>query len=117
MKVRGRRIEGDVAGGYLTVRFKLQHILDPNDVSAIMKEVEAAFGKYRATRIVLNFSGVRQISSQMLGKVLQLKKLAEGRKGDLRVCNLTGNALEAFRLCGFGKLVKVYKSEADALAD
>ena len=117
MKFSGRLIDGNVAGGQLAVRFKSQHILDTGTVMNIMAEVQEAMQKYRVHTVILNFAAVKQMSSQMLGKVLQIRKTLDASKGTLGVCCLSGDALEAFKLCGFHKLIKVHKSEEKALAD
>lgn len=117
MKFSGRRIEGNAAGGHLVVRLKLQHILDPADVAGIISEIEAALAKYRATRVVLNFSRVKQMSSHMLGRLLNIKKACEARKGRLSACGLKGEARKAFELCGFHKLIPVFRTEEEALAE
>jgi anti-anti-sigma factor len=114
MRLFGRRTQIDVTGGHLVVHFISQHILDPGDVGAIGKEIEGAIDRYRAQGVILDFSGVKQLSSQMFGTILQLQKYTQARNATLCVCAMTGNVLKAFKLCRLDKVVPLFATEDDA---
>jgi len=114
MRLFGRRTQVEVTGGHLVVHFISQHILEPGDVSGIGKEIEAAMGRYRAEVVILDFSGVKQLSSQMFGQILQLQKFAQSRHTSVRVCSMSGNVLKAFKLCRLDKVVPLFANENEA---
>lgn len=115
MRLFGRRTQVDVTGGHLVVRFISQYILDPGDVGAIGKEIEGAIERYRAQTVILDFTGVKQLSSQMFGQILQLQKFAQTHHAALRVCSMTDRVLNAFKLCRLDKVVPLFATEADAV--
>ncbi len=68
------------------------------------------------TTVILNFSGVNDISSYGIGNIMKLyKELAQdGMK--LILCELNINVRETFTLTGFDKLLNIYQTETEALA-
>jgi anti-anti-sigma factor len=116
MKVVGRKIRANVSGGHVTVGFISSHILDPGHIIAIVREIERTVERSRAKVLILDFSGVQQVSSQMLGQLLHLQKFLIERGGELRVCAMGGHALKAFQLCRLDKAIPLYDTEDDAVA-
>jgi anti-anti-sigma factor len=117
MQFSGRKISAEVSAGHMSVRFRSAVILDPGDVSGIAKDIQTAIEKYRVQLVVLNLTGVKQLSSQMFGQMLHLRKYMMDRKGELRLCCMTDGVLKAFKLCRFDKLIKHYDTEDAAVTD
>ena len=116
MRLTGRKTQATVSAGHVTIRFISQNILDASDVAAIVKEIERALQQHRAQVVILDFTGVRQLSSQMFGQLLHLQKAIQGKKGELRLCAMGGNVLKAFKLCRLDKILPLFASEDAAVA-
>ena len=116
MKIPGKTIVANFAGGHMTVRFISPHIIDAGAVANIAGEIESLLRKYRVQLLILDFTGVQQLSSQMFGQLLHLRKYMSERSGEARVCSMTGGVLHAFKLCRLEKVIPLFKTEKEALA-
>jgi anti-sigma B factor antagonist len=69
-----------------------------------------------AQKILVNFENLNFISSAGLRVLLATAKKLKGTGGDLRICGLNPTVQEVFDISGFGSILNVAKSEADALS-
>ena len=67
-------------------------------------------------KILLNFDGVRFLSSEMIAEVLRLHKKLAQSKGRLKLCGLASGVREIFRVSKLDKLLEIYDDEKKALA-
>ena len=67
-------------------------------------------------KILVNFDNLNFISSAGLRVLLATAKKLKGTGGDLRICGLNSTVQEVFDISGFGSILNVAKSEADALS-
>ncbi len=97
------------------VRFQVAHILDLSDVQKATREIDEILSNYDVKLLVIDFTGVKQVTSSLLSKLMILQKTLKSEGGELRVCGLSGNVREAFRICKFHKLIPTFKNEGDAV--
>src|SRR5690554_6695392 len=88
MAIARKRIKVSVTGAHLTIRFASRIVLDSGEVNRTVEEIKSAIQESKVKAIVLDFSGVQQVSSQMLGQLLNLRTLCRERKGELRICGM-----------------------------
>jgi anti-sigma B factor antagonist len=69
-----------------------------------------------AQKILVNFENLNFISSAGLRVLLATAKKLKGTGGDLKICGLNPTVQEVFDISGFGSILSVAKSEADALS-
>lgn len=67
------------------------------------------------SNLIINLEGVRYIDSSGLSVLLEMHKRAVARKGCLSIISTHSQTLKLFNLTGLIKILKVYKSEAEAL--
>lgn len=89
--------------------------LDTNTTPAAEGEINALLDA-GASKLLINFEQLSYISSSGLRLLLALAKRMKGFGGDLKVCALNEMATEVFEVSGFGSILNVFASEADALA-
>ena len=105
------------AGDVLVVGFKQASILD----QAVIDEIGNEFGQARLEaaanrKLVVDFQAVEFMSSAMLGKLVQLHKRCKAEKVKLKLCNISNNPLEVFKITRLDKLFEIHKDTATALA-
>jgi len=66
-------------------------------------------------RIVLDFQHVRQLSSQMIGVLLQLHKKSGAINGKVVICGVRPPLMEAFRITKLDKVLEFAADETEAM--
>ena len=69
----------------------------------------------RHTRLLLDLSNVRFLSSNALGILVSLKKKVDAAGGRLRLCGLEPDLLELLRITSPDRIFETYESREDAL--
>ena len=108
MKV-STRVQDDVA--IVDIEGKLDTMTGP----AAQDEFEAMLGEGQET-ILVNLAKLDYISSAGLRVFLTLAKALEKGGGKLHLCSLNKTVREIFEISGFSAILKVFPSEAEALA-
>lgn len=103
--------EGDV----LVVYFTDVKILDEARIQEIGRDLTALVGKTPSGKMLLNFKAVTFMSSAMIGKIIQLNKKCKGADVDLRLCEISPNVMEVFKLMRLNKVLNIQKTEEKAV--
>ena len=102
--------------GVLVVYFTDSKILDEAKIQKIGAElIEAADAAAAEKKMVLNFTGVGFMSSAMIGKLVLLNKKCKMDGIDLKLCDISGNVQEVFKIMKLNKVFDIYKTEEKAL--
>ena len=99
----------------LVVSFKDFKILDEQRIAEIGYELTTLVGQTPAGRMLVNFEGVTFMSSAMIGKIIQLNKNCKDKSGDLRLCSISANVMEVFKLMRLNKVLNIQKDEPTAI--
>ncbi|MHB8971432.1 MAG: STAS domain-containing protein [Pirellulaceae bacterium] len=100
----------------LVVYFTETKILDEAKIQKIGSElIEAADTAMANKKMVLNFSGVGFMSSAMIGKLVLLNKRCKKDDIDLKLCDISGNVQEVFKIMKLNKVFDIHKTEEKAL--
>jgi anti-sigma B factor antagonist len=104
-------------GEVLVVYFQEGTLTDGNVIEKIGHEFnDVALEASGNRKLLINFQGVKFMSSAMLGKLLPLHKKCKNDKIVLKFCNISPNLLEVFKITNLTKLFDISNSEADAVA-
>lgn len=117
MAIARKRTKLSLTGTHLTIKLNVRNIIDPGEVTRTVDEIRSAIKESRAKVIVLDFSNVYQVSSQMLGQLLHLRSLAKNQDAELRICGMNGSVLKAFKVCRMQKVIPLFKDETHAIKD
>lgn len=110
-------LKSEEVEGILVVSFTDAKILDEARISLVGKELmDKAAEAAASQRMVLNFDGVQFMSSAMIGKLVLLNKKAKADKIDLKLCNITPNVLEVFKITRLNKVFDIHADQEKALA-
>lgn len=94
----------------LTIRIQEERLIDPEQLKRLFEELHTLLGKTDAQQIVLDFSGVKFMASAMLGKLVAFQKKCEEFRAKLKLCSVTPDIFEVFKIT---KLNKVFDIQAD----
>ena len=67
-------------------------------------------------RVLLNLGKLTYVSSMGLRVIIQAAKLLNARTGELRICNARDDVKNVLKISGFHNMIKIYETEAEALA-
>ena len=79
----------------------------------VMRNIEGM----EAPKVVVDFDGVKFISSAILGKLIKLNgRVVTDRQGHLELCSLDEKIAEVFKITGLEKLFSIHKARSEAVA-
>jgi len=100
----------------LVVYFTDAKILDEARIAQIGKELmDMATSAATNKKMVLNFQGVQFMSSAMIGKLVLLNKKCKTDEVILKLCNISANVLEVFKITRLNKVFDIYPDEDKAV--
>ncbi len=101
--------------GVTVVNFGDVSILDSVHIDRIGQQLYELVDRFDRRQLVLDFSGVRLLSSQALGVLLTLRKKLQAAKGRLVICGLRPDLRKVFSITKLEKLFKFEPDEEHAL--
>jgi anti-sigma B factor antagonist len=102
--------------GVTVVTFSDSSILDSLVIDQLGKDLYHLTDTLNKQKLVLDFSNVKFLSSQVLSLLLTLNKKAAAIKGTLVLCSLRPELMKIFTITNLDKLFKFHKDDAAALA-
>ena len=97
------------------VDFRHQSILDAPVIEAIGRELYALVDEQARKKIVLDFTKVQFLSSQMLGVIITLYKKSLAIKGQVVLCGVRPEIMKVFAIMKLDKLVRLVATEREAM--
>lgn len=108
------KIDTFLKQGVLIVRVEGE--LDMHSASEFRQTIDNALDNNEAKHILLNLSGVDFIDSSGLGVILGRYKRISLLRGQMLAAHIQPQVARIFELAGLLKIIKVFKSETEALA-
>ncbi len=102
--------------GVLVVSFTDAKILDEAKIAQIGKELMDFVAQADQGKMLVDFSGVSFMSSAMIGKLVLLHKRCKTAEINMKVCNISDNVMEVFKITRLHKVFDIQKDRAKALA-
>ena len=99
----------------LVVGFSDSKILDDARIQQLGKELVEQAAAAQGGKMVLNFDGVSFMSSAMIGKLVLLNKKCKQDDVVLKLCNISPNVAEVFKIMRLNKVFDIYKDEEKAV--
>jgi len=105
------------AGDVVVCSFNQASILDQAVIDQIGREFDQVGLEASGTRkLLLDFRAVEYMSSAMLGKLIQLHKRCKNDKIKLKLCGISKNPLDVFKITRLDKLFEIYQDAPTAVA-
>ena len=112
------RISVEYAGNATIVAFTDEKILETKDIQtlqeSIMSVIESAGGEIN---LILDFCKVQFLSSAVLGLLIKISKRVYEGGGQLRLCNISPNLYEIFKITRLTKIFDIYQDVENATED
>ena len=117
---RTRAATGDLIvqdyAGVIVATIGRSSLLDTRDFDRIGRELCDLVAERSRTDLIIDFTNVRQLSSQSIGMLLNVQKLAKEKKGRIAFCGVSDQIAKLFSLTKLNSLFRIHKSDAAALA-
>jgi anti-anti-sigma factor len=104
------------AGTVHVVGFVSPYLQSEVEIEKVSGELNALVDEQTPGKVLLNFGGVRFVSSSMLAQVVRLHNKMTKAKRRLRVCGLTPAVRDVVRTSQLDKVLDVHDDENSALA-
>ncbi len=90
-------------------------MFDGDKVREVGNELLDLIESKRFTKLLLNLSNARFVSSAMLAHLVKLHRKVQEVKGKIRLCCLRPVIMDAFKVSNFDKIFEIFPDEASAL--
>ena len=101
--------------GIKLVRLRPSALLNEADADALGRGL-LVLTEQPGQRVVLSFLGVQQLSSLVLGKLIQVHKRLAESGGELRLADIEPPIYEIFTITRLDRLFKIFEREDEAVA-
>lgn len=101
--------------GVLVAAFTYANILDEAKIQTIGAELMECIGAASEKKLLLDFEGVSFMSSAMIGKLVLLHKKCKDAEVKLKVCNISDNVMEVFKITRLHKVFDIQKDREKAV--
>ncbi len=108
-------VRSEEKGDVLVVYFNDAKILDEAKIQQIGTELMQKVTDAASQKLLLNFLGVSFMSSAMIGTVILLNKKCKSAEVKLKLCDISDNVMEVFKLMRLNKILDIQKNEEKAL--
>jgi anti-sigma B factor antagonist len=100
----------------LVVYFTDAKILDEARIAQIGSELmNAVASASQKKKMLVNFQGVQFMSSAMIGKLVLLNKKCKTDEVVLKMCNISPNVMEVFKITKLNKVFEIFDTEEKAI--
>ncbi|MEQ8786194.1 MAG: STAS domain-containing protein [Pirellulaceae bacterium] len=109
-------LRSEFKGEVLVVYFNDAKILDEAKIQQIGKELMEKVTEASNKKLLLNFDSVTFMSSAMIGKLILLNKKCKADGINIKMCNISDNVMEVFKLMRLNKILDLQADEEKAIA-
>lgn len=102
--------------GVLVVEFTDRRIVDDLTICQISEQLDSLIEQRRGSLVIIDFSGVEQLSSSALGFLVSFTRKVRDGGGELKLCNMRAAIFEAFAITRLNKVLDVHDSFTSALS-
>lgn len=100
--------------GILTISFDDARILDEAVLEKVGHDLIDMLNQTTEERVILDFRNVKFMSSSMLGKLVQVHKKCGEFKVKLKLCSISPDILQVFKITKLDKLFEIESDEPSA---
>jgi anti-sigma B factor antagonist len=108
-------LEVEQIGDVAVAKFNTRHLLNEDKMHMIGQQLVSLGDEAGYRNLVLSFSAVDRLSTEMLGKILALHRKVQTRGGRLVLCAIKPALFEIFKILRLPQLLTIYADEQEAL--
>jgi anti-sigma B factor antagonist len=114
---RPERIDVTEINGTMIIRLRDAKIVEDRAIQQLGIELlEAVQGK-AGPRVILNFTGVRYLSSAALGKLITLRRRVDQLGGKFLLCDIGPEPLDVFKIAKLDEYFEIRRDQRSALEE
>jgi anti-sigma B factor antagonist len=108
------RINQSDEDGVRVIRFPDRRLTDENLIREVADQLFAALPATGPIALIVDFTGVDQVSSSMLGKLILLQRRVDSSRGRLRLCELNPTILAIMKTTNLDRLFAIDRDRGEA---
>ncbi len=98
------------------LNLKEHKVLHDFVVAGIREELLDFVHETKPLKLLVNFSAVNRCTSSIIGVMVDLKTMVKSLGGDMRLCGMTDEMREVYRICNLdGPFFQIYDSATQGL--
>lgn len=101
--------------GVAVVSFAVASVRDAQDTRRLEEELGALVDDQGFTHVAVNFASLRFMSSSVISVLVRFRAKIKAAGGDIAICNLSPDILQALKITRVGELLNIRKSEEHAV--
>ena len=101
--------------GTLIVQFRDAKILEDRTIQQLGSELIELLRSRTGPRMVLDFTGVKYLSSAALGKLITLRRKVDSMGGKLKLCEITPETMDVFKIAKLDDYFEICRDQRTAL--
>ena len=111
----GSRLRIEVFDDATVASFVDERLVDDLVIKEVGDQLNKLVDTDGHTNLLLNFSNVKFMASQVIAKLFMLNKKIQQAKGQLKFCSIDSELRDIFKMTGLERMVKIFDDEQDAL--
>ncbi len=96
------------------VQFRDRQIIDRYEIMELGEELYK-LAERDNRKLLLDFSSVQFLSSEVLGKLISMQRKVKVRNGTMKLCSLSPDILEIFKLCNLDLIFDIKPDLLEAM--
>jgi anti-anti-sigma regulatory factor len=112
---RHSELQVEDLGHIIVARFTCRSILSGHTADVLGKQLSSLVRPGGHRRIVINFAGVRRLTTAMMTKLLILHVQLRTAGGSMVLCNVAPHLMEIFNLLRLKRLFGIFEAEPEAM--
>jgi anti-anti-sigma factor len=102
--------------GYSVVEFQTESLMNPLELERVGQGLYRLVDEGHATRVLLDFTKVKYLSSQAVGIILTLnKKMSQFKGGALVLCGVGPQLLQLLKITRLDQILRIVNTQAEGL--
>ena len=110
-----QRITVNEQDGAIIVQFRDAKILEDRTIQQLGTELIDLIQGRTAPRMVLDFTGVKYLSSAALGKLITLRRKVDQVGGRLKLCEIDQETMDVFKIAKLDDYFEIHPNQRSAL--
>jgi anti-sigma B factor antagonist len=102
-------------GKHTVISFDTPTLMNVNDVERLRGDLLRLVDESKRTHLVLDFTGVQFISSQLIGVLLSLHKKLTAAGGTLTLCGLGLQLVELIKITRLDRILSIKATSGEAV--
>lgn len=110
-----QRISVSEKNNALIVQFRDAKILEDRTIQQLGTELIDLVQGRSAPRLVLDFTGVKYLSSAALGKLITLRRKVDQVGGKLKLCEIDSETMDVFKIAKLDDYFDIHRDQRSAI--